>query len=68
MKYAIMFALVLGAATGGFFGGGYLVKSEFYAKSNVTWTQFTDGYDACEQEAQEKCAMYGGFAPRSQFE
>jgi len=45
-----------------------LTESEFHRMSNVTWEQFTDGYDACEKEAQETCAMYGGFAPRSQFE
>ena len=68
MKYVIMAVLVVVSLATGFFGGTMLMESEFYRQSNVTWEQFTDGYDACEKEAQETCAMYGGFAPRSQFE
>lgn len=68
MKYAIIVtgALLIGVLFG-WLGMSWAVKTTFHDITNVTWTQLVDGSAACEQAAQEKCAMYGGFAPRSQF-
>jgi hypothetical protein len=67
MKYAIWFTFFILGMGLGVVGTDYHVRANFYGITNVTWKQLTDGAKQCEQQAQERCAMYGGFAPRSQF-
>lgn len=67
MKYFIWAAFLVVGMSAGLFGGGWAFKTTFHDMSGVTWTQFTDGYAACEKAAGERCNMYGGFAPLSQF-
>ena len=67
MKYFIWVVVVIACISAGGSGVGYYMTSKFEEMSGVTVTQFVDGYQACERQAQEPCNMYGGFAPLSQF-
>ena len=48
-------------------GTGWAYRTHFEAISGVNWYSFEAAHDDCVANHQEKCKIFGGFAPESQF-
>lgn len=60
-------ALVLGTAIGAV-ATDYKFRTDFEAISGVNWYSFNAAHDDCTVAWKEECKIYGGFAPKSQFQ
>lgn len=66
-KYIIWFSFLLAGVGIGALATDYKFRTDFEAVSGVNWYNFNAAAADCEEAFKEKCKIYGGFAPLSQF-
>ena len=63
---ALLIGIALGA-TAGLLYSDYEFRKDFEALTAINWYSFNAAHADCEKHWNEKCRIYGGFAPKSQF-
>lgn len=67
MKYVIWFSFLIVGVGVGAFSTDYKLRTDFEAVTGVNWYSFNAAAADCEKAFEEKCKIFGGFAPLSQF-
>lgn len=58
LKIGVIYAALFGI---GWTGGWLLHEQKVFTAMGITSQQFWGAYNACNEKAEDKCRMYGGF-------